>query len=217
MKMRPQFTIWWYALLISFTGSLPPGTLNVSVAGLIAGNNYQAAIFFGTGAVLVEMVLVRLAVSALDRFAGFQKYQLWFRLFSILVLLLFAAASIHAALKMKQFSAAVPTIQSMPFVAGIFLSAINPLHLPFWIGWTSVLMSKGLMPPVRGLFNMYVAGIGTGTMLAFILYGAGGNYFVHYFKANQYLLNAAVGCALLLMAVIDIVKLLKEKFVRNAP
>jgi hypothetical protein len=43
------FRLGMYAFFISFTGTLPVGTLNVSVTNLVIGGNVRAAFFLAWG------------------------------------------------------------------------------------------------------------------------------------------------------------------------
>jgi hypothetical protein len=52
--------------------------------------------------------------------------------------------------------------EDAPFISGVILSLLNPLHLPFWMGWTAVLRRKGLLNDTRKEYNIYVLAIGMG-------------------------------------------------------
>src|SRR5690242_10372989 len=64
--MRRFVKLFLCVLSISFVGSLPPGTLNTGVTGLVVNRGAFAAIQFGLGAVLVEVILVRVALAGID-------------------------------------------------------------------------------------------------------------------------------------------------------
>ena len=81
-------------LLVSFLGSLPLGTLNVSITNLSIHNGSAAAFAFGFAAILVELVLVRLAVKGFDRLERINHYAVLFRWLALMALLFFAAVSV---------------------------------------------------------------------------------------------------------------------------
>ncbi|WP_431215500.1 hypothetical protein ACQ86N_12870 [Puia sp. P3] len=72
-----------WALSVSFLGSLPLGTLNLSVANYAFQQNTTGAVGFSLAAIFVEVALVRLAASAvqrlerMNRFIFFQDANLW--------------------------------------------------------------------------------------------------------------------------------------------
>ncbi|WP_315815821.1 hypothetical protein [Paraflavitalea speifideaquila] len=53
-------------LFISFLGTLPLGTLNVAAMQLSVTDGLRPAFYFALGALLVEMVYVRLSLVAMD-------------------------------------------------------------------------------------------------------------------------------------------------------
>ena len=209
--MNKQLKLFLAAFGVSFAGSLPPGTLNVSVAGLAANSSIVNATSFALGAVLIEVLLVRLALVALNKMKWYKKYAQRFRLFSTFLLVLFGCFSIAAGIQMRSFNVSVPVVNNWPFMAGVVLSLFNPLHLPFWLGWSAVFKAKNLLKDDNGLYNIYVLAIGLGTMLAFASYALGGKTLVHAISDRQYLLNWAVGIVLISIAVADVARMIKRK------
>src|SRR5689334_24769469 len=53
------------------------------------------------------------------------------------------------------------------------LSILNPLHIPFWLSWTNVLMDRNILIDAKQ-FPAYVSGIGVGSLLGFQVFIAGG-------------------------------------------
>ncbi|MBS1662048.1 MAG: LysE family transporter [Bacteroidetes bacterium] len=204
--MTRQLKLYGWALLISCAGSLPIGTLNAQVANLSIGMDYTEAMLFGLGAILVEVLLVRIAIIAVQRLNRLKRF---FKLFSILasiLLLFFGYVSLRAAIHMQMPETIFPYTRQHPFLTGLVLSSVNPLHLPFWMGWTAVLRQKGLLADSSADCNVYVAAIGSGTALAFLLYGMAGNLFLGFLMGQQDKINWAVGFALLGAGVVQVYK-----------
>jgi LysE type translocator len=189
--------LYGFAFLISFAGSLPVGTLNVSITNLVIDRHVGGAISFGMGAVLVEVGMVRLALVAVKRLEGISRFLRWFRVIACVVILLFAFLSLDAAWHLRKAGVPILFTGDAPFVSGLVLSLLNPLHLPFWMGWTSVLRSKGLLAHTRKEYNVYVLAIGMGTCTAFLVYGITGHLLILFLRANQNLFNWLTGIALL--------------------
>src|ERR1700722_5678378 len=167
--------LFFSALLISFLGSLPIGTLNVTVTSLTINKGIIAAVAFALGAILVEVILVRVAVVAIKKLEGLKHLYKFFSVLTCVILFSFAIIILYAAYEMRKFETALPFITQRPFLSGLFLSIINPLHLPFWIGWTAFLKSKKIFYDSNAYYNIYIVGIGLGTSLAFFVYGILGN------------------------------------------
>ena len=58
--------IFFTGLLISFLGALPLGTLNVAAMQISVSDGIVPAFYFGFGALLVEIIYVRLSLVAMD-------------------------------------------------------------------------------------------------------------------------------------------------------
>jgi hypothetical protein len=195
-----------YAFFISFTGTLPVGTLNVSVTNLVIDGDVRAALLFGLGAILVEVGMVRVALVIVKRLEGMDRLLGWFRLLACFVILLLAFISLEAAWRMRTAGVVIPFTGHAPFVSGLVLSLLNPLHLPFWMGWTAVLRTKGMLSDTRNEYNVYVIAIGVGTAVAFVLYGATGHLLILFLRMNQNLFNWTMGLVLLVTGMVQLWK-----------
>ena len=187
------------------------GTLNASIADLTINMGPGAAFQFGLGAILVEVGLVRISFIAVRRLAGLHRLAQFFRIFACAVVLLLAGFSLYAAWHMSSQGVVVPFAHYTPFLSGVFLSLLNPLHLPFWIGWTAALRSKGMLTDSKADLNLFMAAIGSGTALAFLLYGVTGQLLIMYLRMQQNLFNWLVGGALLLAGILQLRKLLTPR------
>ncbi len=192
-------------------GSLPVGTLNVSVADLSINMGAAAAVQFGIGAMLVEVLVVRIALVTVRKLEGLHTLLRFFKGLTCAIILLVAALSLEAAWHMRKPGVAIPFAGHMPFVSGLLLSLINPLHLPFWMGWTAVLKSRKTLTDSRSDYNLFVIAIGCGTSLAFLTYGIAGTLLIMFLRMNQNLFNWLVGLALLVTGLVQLWQL----FVRN--
>jgi len=189
------------ALSVSFLGSLPLGTLNLSVASYAYSGDGRGAIEFSVAAIFVEIMLVRVALVAIRRLERLTRF---FKVFNILtcgILLFLAFNSLLAAWQMAAFRATVPLPTVSPWISGFVLSLTNPLHLPFWMGWTAIFRSRNILGDTTGHYNAFIIAIGLGTAAAFCLYGFAGGYLIRLLGSRQPALNWAVGSALLLTGI----------------
>lgn len=208
--MPVYLRIFYWAFGISFLGSLPLGTLNVTVTNLVVNKGINEAIQFAAAAVLVEILMVRIAVVTVHKL---EKQKKLFRLFTIItcaILLTLAVISLKAAIRKENFEAALPLTERGPLLSGFILSILNPLHLPFWIGWTAVLRSRKILIPESKAYNIYVMSIGAGTLAAFAVYGTAGSIVIALLKDKQYLLNWFVGIALLITVMVILYKTFRK-------
>ncbi len=194
---------------ISFLGSLPLGTMNIAATHISITQGTGAGLIYALGSMLVELIVVRIVLVAMDWL--YEKRRIFFllELFTTALILALATASFIAAYKMKGFEGTILFAKSLsPFWSGVLLSASNPLHIVFWMGWSSVLLNKNvLMPDVR-YYNWYITGIGAGTMMGLMVFIYGGNYMVSQLTHHQVMLNIAIGVVLLLTAILQVRKLI---------
>jgi len=202
--------IFLIGLLISFLGTLPLGTLNVLAARMAINDGLGPAIWFSIGALLVDMAYVRLSLVAMDWIRRQQRWLRWLETSMIVVILLLAIGSFWAAAfpqthnnKFIGFLSPAPIPR---LLTGMVLSALNPLQIPFWFGWSTVLFSKKILQPRRSHYNAYITGIGLGTFAGYALFIVGGRYVLSSMKQHDALINLVIGLAFLGTALIQIRK-----------
>lgn len=203
-------------LCISFLGTLPLGVLNVAAAQLAVNTGLIAAFSFSLGALLVEMGYVRLSLVAMDKVRKQKRLFRWLEWLTVIIVFILAITSFFAAyhpngdrsfLSGSGFS----TRPIFCFVAGMTLSALNPLQIPFWFGWSTVLMTRGTLLPRSNHYNSYTAGIGLGTLFGNAIFIFGGSIMVQHLAANQQVLNTVIGWIFLITAFIQAGRLLIRK------
>lgn len=209
--MKQQVTVFFWGLLISFLGALPLGTGNVVAVNLSVKEGSETAMLFALGNMLAEVAIARLMLFSIAWIHRKQKIFRFFEWLTVFFVFALSIGSFGAAVRMDEFGSAIPGNISAFFLLGAFISITNPLHIPFWFGWSTVLINKNILYPTHTNNNIYVAGIGVGTMLGFAVYVYGGNYLVQALKDNQNILNWIIGAVLLLTAVIMLYKILNKK------
>ena len=158
------FQIFFWGLLISFLGSLPLGTLNVAAMQIGIQESVQNAIWFSLGSLLVEMVYVRISLVGIDWVRKQQRLMKAMEWITLTIILALAAGSFIAAIKSDENSKNVLLNFNLHrFYLGMFMCAINPVQIPFWFGWSTVLFSKKILKTTAFDYNSYIVGIGIGT------------------------------------------------------
>ena len=97
------------------------------------------------------------------------------------------------------------------YLLGVMLSAINPVQIPFWFGWSTVLFTKNILLPKNTFYNIYIIGIGLGTLIGNCVFIFGGKWIGEELNGNQSLMNWIIGGIFALTAVIFFVKILMHK------
>jgi threonine/homoserine/homoserine lactone efflux protein len=206
MKSLPRIFTW--GMVISFLGSLPPGMMNIAAIQIEGEQGAGAAIIYAFGSMLAEVIIVRISLSGLNWLTRSR------RLFTILewmmagLLIIFAAACFITADSIRDMPALLPGLLLPPFLTGVFLSVINPLHIPFWMGWSTVLLNKGVLERRVNMYNGYCLGIAIGTMAGFIVFIYGGPFLLKAFHSNQFFIQLVLGTLLLVIAFLLVKKMI---------
>lgn len=181
-------------LLISFLGSLPIGTLNITAFYIASNQSTHDAIWFALAVVAVELVVVRFTLWG-DRKISFDKKLFNYLLpFAAIVLLYLAMVTIFQSQSttIEESKILFPAIQST-FLLGLLLSSLNPMHIPFWMSWNKVLSSKNSLSRNWKSYTSYIGGIGLGSMFGLMIFIYAGNMVFQNYNQYSYLINLLLG------------------------
>lgn len=198
-------------MFISFLGSLPLGTLNVAVMQISMTDGMYPAAKFAAGALLAEVVYVRLSLFAMDWVRRQQKIFIILEWLTLLIVLALAVSSFYAAAHPTVNKNVILSSTLHRFWLGLFMSAINPVQIPFWFGWSTVLFTKKILLPKNSHYNFYISGIALGTILGSCVFIFGGSIMGDMLSNNQHILNWIIGGIFLLTAIIQVVRMVRKK------
>jgi threonine/homoserine/homoserine lactone efflux protein len=198
-------------LMISFLGTLPLGTLNIAAMQISVTDGVSPAIYFVTGALLVEMMYVRISLVAMKWVMGHKKLFRTLEWISIAIVLALAISSFVAAADPVVKKNVILSSGIHRFWLGVIMSALNPVQIPFWFGWSTVLFTKGVLRQNNSDYNIYISGIGSGTFIGNLVFVFGGRFIVEVLNTNQKILHWVIGSIFLITAVILLIKVLKKK------
>ena len=209
--MPKLLRIFFTGMLISFLGSLPLGTLNVAAMQIAISDGIYPAILFSSGSLLAEMIYVRLSLIAMD---WIRKQQRLFKILewaTLVIVVALAVSSFYAAIHPKVHKNVILSSTVNRFLLGFGMCAINPVQIPFWFGWSTVLYTKKVLLPKNSHYNLYILGIGIGTLFGNFVFIFGGRLIAQKINANEGVLNWIIGGIFALTAVIQLWKILKKK------
>ena len=204
--------IFCWGLVISFLGSLPLGTLNVAAMQIGIQESIKDAIYFSFGSLLVEMLYVRLSLVGIDWVRKQDKLMKIMEWVTLVIIIALAVGSFIAAAKGGGDAKNVLLKNNMHrFLLGMFMCAINPVQIPFWFGWSTVLFTKKILEPKQSQYNSYIIGIGLGTLSGNCVFIFGGKWLVQRIANSQQYLNWVIGGIFTLTAIIQLIKMLLHK------
>lgn len=209
--MAKLLRIFITGLFISFLGSLPLGTLNVAAMQISISDGAVPALKFAAGSLTAEMIYVRLSLIAMD---WVRKQEKIFRILEWVTLAIVAAlavSSIYAAMHPSVHKNVILSSTLHRYFLGLFMSALNPMQIPFWFGWSTVLFTKKVLLPINSHYNSYIVGIGLGTLFGNCVFIFGGRLIAQKLNANQPLMHWIIGGVFTVTALIQLWKMFSKK------
>lgn len=203
--------VFFWGMMVSFLGSLPLGTLNVAAMQISVQESIQNAIYFSIGSLLTEMIYVRISLVGINWIRKQKKLFRWMEWITLGIVLALAIGSFVAAMQPHHAKNVMLNNNINRFLLGVMLSAISPMQIPFWFGWSTVLFTKNILQPKNSYYNFYIVGIGLGTLLGNCVFIFGGKWIVQKLNGNQSLMNWIIGGIFAITALIFLIKILMNK------
>ncbi len=209
--MQRRLRIFFTGMLISFLGSLPLGTLNVSAMQIAVADGVRPALYFSFGMLIAEIIYVRISLVAMKWVFSHKSLFRWLEWITIVIVLALAISSFVAAADPQVKNNVLLSGSIHRFWLGLMMSALNPVQIPFWFGWSTVLFTKKVLKHRNSDFNIYIAGIGIGTFLGSLVFIFGGRLIVDSLNANHQAFQLVIGCIFLITAIIMCWKIFHKK------
>ena len=164
--MTSGLGIFFVSFVFSFLGSIPPGSINLSILSLSLDGKKAAAVRFALAAALVEYPYAYIAL----KFEAIITENAWinehFHLLSASVMI---ALGIIGLLQNRRSTELFDKFRDSGFRKGIVISILNPLAIPFWIGVTAYLKNQGwVVIDHEASIHYYVMGVSLGTFVLLI-------------------------------------------------
>jgi threonine/homoserine/homoserine lactone efflux protein len=148
----PLIKVFFWGMIVSFLGSLPLGTLNVAAMQISVQENVRNAILFSLGSLSVEMIYVRISLVGINWVRKQKKLFRWMEWITVAIVLALAIGSFAAAMQTHHAKNVILNNNINRYLLGVMLSAINPVQIPFWFGWSTVLFTKNILKPKNSFY-----------------------------------------------------------------
>lgn len=210
--MPQVLKILMWGFIISFLGSLPLGTLNIAAMQIGIIDGISPALWFSLGSLSAEIIYVRLSLVAMDWVRRQGKLLKALEWMTVVIVLALAASSFWSAANPSAEDGNILLSNTMHRgLLGFTMSLINPVQIPFWFGWSTVLFTKRILKPGIWNYNSYIFGIAVGTFTGNCLFIFGGRLLVDQLNASQDLLNWIIGGVFLLTGLFQMYRIFKHK------
>ncbi len=194
------------AFLVSYVGSIPPGSINISVMQLAMQKRRRAAIFFAFAASSVEFIYAGFTVQFHILLASSEQIADYFRIITSIALIGLGVWNLFLKTTSETFQLKRETKGRHGFFRGFMLGVLNPMTIPFWLAITTYLENDGLIEITGVGYWMYLIGLSTGTLCLLLTVSALGRRFIKV-SDNQFLVHKVPGIILLLLGLYFLAKL----------
>ena len=198
-------------MFVSFLGSLPLGTLNIAAMQIAVSDGITPAVLFSLGSLLIEIIYVRLSLVAMDWVRKQEKIFKILEWVTLIIVLALAVSSFYAAMHPTEQKNVILSSTIHRFWMGVIMCAVNPVQIPFWFGWSTVLFTKKILLPRKDHYNLYIAGIGIGTFIGNCVFIFGGLLIASKISNNQHVMNWIIGAVFAVTALIQLWRIFKKK------
>ena len=186
------------AFCISFVGTIPPGTLSLTVIQLGLNQHISAAWRMAFAAALIEYPYAWIAVEFQEFLAQSVEITSHFHLLSGLVMVSLGGFALYTSSKPSKFSR---RFEASGFRKGMVLGLLNPLAIPFWMAITAYLKSHRWVDLSDTYeIHAYLLGGSAGTLVLCMLLAYLARSVVSHFQTNA-LLQKTPGVLLILLGV----------------
>jgi cytochrome c biogenesis protein CcdA len=173
---------------------------------IAAKETLRKALWFALGVTIVEMAYLRVTMGVIGSLAANSWLFLIFRVVSVVILLVMAVGS-FMAVSAKEGKNIILDNKAKRLVLGATMSAVNPMQVPFWMGWVIYLLSRSIIVNNAWSNNIFTLSAGIGTFVALLLFIFAGRKFSGFMLRNKKMVNIIVGVLFTVMAIFQFIKL----------
>jgi len=154
--------VFFLGFIFSFIGSIPPGTLNVSILQMALQGKKQIATRFAIAVAIIEYPYAWIGV----------QFEYWLTSspmvvdnFQLIAAIVMTSLGIFNLVPTKQPTGFAKKFSESGFRRGLALSILNPMAIPYWMGFTAYMKAQGWISlSTTGLLHSYVFGTSIGAL-----------------------------------------------------
>lgn len=155
------------AFAFSFTGSIPPGTINLTILQVGLERKMNIALRFALAAALMEYPYAWLAVTFESYITSSPVIVDNFKLIGSVVMIVMGSLNVWSARKPTAF---LNKLQGSGFRRGLILGILNPMAIPYWIAMTAYMRLQGWIEFSDPLhLHAYLLGVSVGGFILLLI------------------------------------------------
>jgi threonine/homoserine/homoserine lactone efflux protein len=191
------------AFFFSFIGTIPPGTLNLTVIQLGLDQRITTAWRFTFAGAIIEYIYAWIAVEFESLITSSPVVTENFQLITAVVMITLGVATLWSSQKSSPMS---DRFHASGFRRGLLLGILNPLALPFWVAMTAYIRSQHWIDLSTNLeLHSYLLGVALGGVALMMILAYLAKKVVSHFQHNSWL-KKIPGITLLLLGFYAIIQ-----------
>lgn len=196
----------FFGFIMAFGGLLAPGMLNMTAVRTSIEKGKKAGVIFSAGAASFVFVQASIALVFANYLNRHPEIIEKLNIAGVIVFLILAIFFFIQA--RKKFKAEGKNQKGNLFFIGMFMSAINMLAIPFYLGLSTYLSAKEQLILTQPYISIFVIGAVLGAFMLFVTYVGLANTIVKrvYFIARN--INFILSVLFLILALLTLIKIL---------
>lgn len=193
-------THFFWGWLCSFFGTIPFGTINVSIAEASIRRGVRAGIAMGIGASFVEFFQSYIALSFFNILTTNPGME---RTIIVTCIPIFLCIGFYYFFK-KNTALPKPSNKAMHLIGvakGFMLSALNLIAIPYYVFLGGYLHSAKVIDLTPGPIASFAVGVVAGSFLVFVLYARLGQYIAKKSERMSHYASKIVGLIFIVIAI----------------
>lgn len=207
--------VFFAGIFVSFIGALPLGTQNIAAMQIAISDGVREALLFSLGLVIVDVFYIYLTFRAVQWIQSHKPLFKTLEWVTLLIVFSLAAANFYAASHPEVHKNVLLSNGLPRFLLGFVMNALNPLQIPFWFGWSTVLFSKKILEPQWKHYHLFVIGASVGFSAALLLFIFGGSLIAEKISSHQDVVYWSIGAIFLVTGFIQVWKMRKKEDVAH--
>ena len=198
----------FFGFIMAFSGLVPPGMLNMTAVRTSIEKGRIAGITFSAGAASVVFIQASIALIFANYLNNHPEILEKLKIAGIVIFVLLAVFFFIQA--RKNFKAEGKEKKGNYFVTGMLMSSMNMLAIPFYLGLSAFLGTKGLLTLEQPYITIFVIGAVLGAFALFAIYSYFANIII---KKAQFIasnINYILSALFVVLAITTLLKVLNS-------
>jgi threonine/homoserine/homoserine lactone efflux protein len=207
--MEMTSVLWHFliGMLVSFIGSIPLGSINLSVFQITMNRGTKSGLLFSAGATFVELFYSYIAI----RFSAFllanRDVEFYIQVVAIPAFILLSFYSFRKKRTVSDTLEVKKSTGKNDFIEGFLIGLVNPLQIPFWVAYGTYMLSNDWIVNDAFYLNFFIGGIICGSFLFLSLVVFACQKIERNLNLSRFNMDKIIGIIFLVLAVFQSVKL----------